>query len=78
MTNATTFEVPSKQTKFGNIVRHPVGYLSRNKCIYTGTGASGKKYLISSNGTWYSTSINFKSTLIGYKLDEVSESLKQL
>ena len=34
--------------------------------------------MITTNGTWYSANINFKSTLIGYKLDEVSKALEQL
>ena len=69
---------PSKQTKFANIVRHaPQGFYNR-KPSYTGTGDSGKNYLIFTNGEWYSTYINNKSTLIGYRLDEVSDALKQL
>jgi hypothetical protein len=73
-----TIETSAKPTKFPNIVRHaPQGFYNR-KPSYTGTGNSGKTYLISSNGTWYSTYINNKSTAIGYKLDEVSASLKQL
>jgi hypothetical protein len=68
----------SKQTKFANIVRHaPQGFYTR-KPSWTGTGNSGKTYLISSNGTWYSTYINYKNTIVGYRLDEVSEALKQL
>jgi hypothetical protein len=78
MTNSTTFEVPSKQTKFGNIVRHPVGVFSRTNPLWTGTGNSGKKFLISTNGTWYSTYNNSKKISLGYKLDEVSKSLEQL
>ena len=70
-------EAPSKQTKFANIVRHPIGQLSRTKSVWTGTGNSGKKFLIHSNGTWYYTYSDGKTSL-GYKLDEVSESLKQM
>ena len=70
-------EIPSKQTKFGNIVRHPVGVLSRTKPVWTGTGNSGKKFLIHSNGTWYYTYSDGKTSL-GCKLDEVSETLKQM
>lgn len=78
MTNAINNEYPSKPTKFGNIVRHPVGVFSRTKPTYTGIGNSGKRYMITNNGTWYATYINFKSTIIGYKLDEVSSALEQL
>jgi hypothetical protein len=78
MTNAATFEFPSKQTKFGNIVRHPVGTFNRTKPTWTGIGNSGQKFMIHTNGTWYYAFVNFKRTLLGYKLDEVSESLKQL
>jgi hypothetical protein len=34
--------------------------------------------MITNNGTWYSAIINFKSTIVGYKLDEVSKALEQL
>ena len=70
-------EAPSKQTKFDNIVRHPVGVLSRTKPVWTGTGNSGQKFMIHTNGTWYYTYSGGKISL-GYKLDEVSESLKQM
>ena len=78
MTNAINNEYPSKPTKFGNIVRHPVGVFSRTKPTWSGIGNSGQKFMIHTNGTWYYTSVNFKRTSLGYKLDEVSESLKQL
>ncbi len=67
-----------KQTKFSNIFRYPVGVFNRTKPTWSGIGNSGQKFLISTNGTWYYTNVNFKRTSLGYKLDEVSESLKQL
>jgi hypothetical protein len=73
-----TNETQTKQTKFHNIVRNaPQGFYTR-KPIWFGTGNSGKRYMITNNGTWYSANINFKSTIIGYKLDEVSKALEQL
>jgi hypothetical protein len=73
-----TIEASAKPTKFLNIVRHaPEGFYTR-KPSWTGTGNSGKKFLIHSNGCWYYSYVNFKKTSLGYKLDEVSESLKQL
>ena len=78
MTNTIDTAVPFKQTKFENIVRHPIGVFSRTKPSWTGTGNSGQKFMIHSNGTWYYANVNFKRTSLGYKLDEVSESLKQL
>jgi hypothetical protein len=78
MTNTIDTTVPFKQTKFENIVRHPIGVFSRTKPTWTGTGNSGQKFMIHSNGTWYYANVNFKRTSLGYKLDEVSESLKQL
>ena len=70
--------IEAKQTKFGNIVRHPVGTFSRTKPSWTGTGNSGKKVLIQTNGCWYYSYINFKKVLLGYKLDEVSVALTQI
>jgi hypothetical protein len=67
----------SKQTKFSNIVRHPIGVYSRTKPTWTGIGNSGQKFMIHTNGTWYYTYSGGKTSL-GYKLDEVSESLKQM
>ena len=73
-----TNETPTKPTRFANIARYaPQGFYNR-KPSYIGTGNSGKRYMISTNGTWYSANINFKSTLIGYKLVEVSKALEQL
>lgn len=73
-----TNETPTKPTKFANIARYaPQGFYNR-KPLYIGTGNSGKRYLISTNGTWYSANINFKKTSVGYKLDEVSKALEQL
>jgi hypothetical protein len=74
MTNATQ----TKQTKFHNIVRYPVGTFSRTKPTWSGIGNSGQKYLIQTNGTWYYANVNFKRTSLGYKLDEVSKALEQL
>jgi hypothetical protein len=71
-------ETAVKPTKFSNIVRKaPEGFYTR-KPMWFGTGNSGKTYMITNNGTWYSAHVNFKSIIIGYKLDEVSEALKQL
>jgi len=70
-------ETNFKKTKFENIIRNPIGVFSRTKPLWTGTGNSGEKFLIHSNGTWYYTYSGRKITL-GYKLDEVSEALKQL
>jgi hypothetical protein len=78
MTNAITFESPSKKTKFGNIVRHPSEGFYTRKPSWTGTGNSGKKFLIHTNGCWYYSYVNFKKTSLGYKLDEVSKALEQL
>jgi hypothetical protein len=73
-----TIEASAKPTKFPNIVRHaPEGFYTR-KPSWTGTGNSGKQFLIHSNGCWYYSYVNFKKTSLGYKLNEVSESLKQL
>lgn len=73
-----TIATQTKQTKFHNIVRNgPQGFYAR-KPIWFGTGNSGKTYMITNNGTWYSAYINFKSTIVGYKLDEVSKALEQL
>lgn len=72
-----TTSTQTKQTKFSNIVRHaPQGFYTR-KPLWTGTGNSGKQFLIHSNGTWYYTYTNGKKSL-GYKLDEVSKALEQL
>jgi len=71
-------DIVTKQTKFHNIVRKaPEGFYTR-KPMWFGTGNSGKTYMITNNGTWYSAHINFKSIIIGYKLDEVSKALEQL
>jgi hypothetical protein len=71
-------ETAVKPTKFSNIVRKaPEGFYTR-KPMWFGTGNSGKTYMITNNGTWYSTYINYKNTIVGYRLDEVSEALKQL
>jgi hypothetical protein len=72
-----TTSTQTKQTKFHNIVRHaPQGFYTR-KPTWTGTGKSGKQFLIHSNGTWYYTYSGGKTSL-GYKLDEVSKALEQL
>jgi hypothetical protein len=72
-----TTSTQTKQTKFHNIVRHaPQGFYTR-KPTWTGTGNSGKQFLIHSNGTWYYTYSGGKTSL-GYKLDEVSKALEQL
>jgi hypothetical protein len=73
-----TTSTQTKQTKFHNIVRHaPQGFYTR-KPTWTGTGNSGKTYMISNNGEWYSAYVNNKSISVGKRLDEVSKKLEQL
>ena len=56
-------ETAVKPTKFSNIVRKaPEGFYTR-KPMWFGTGNSGKTYMITNNGTWYSTYVNFKNTI---------------